>query len=109
MGGLGQYSKNQLVYNNDYGFLHMTRIFAIYNSITNLPIRQLPAYGYTEMCINCNECIKNCPAHAIHNDLNFAWVDYDRCRNYCFFGESNKFYSVKYGINEFLNNQFTKK
>lgn len=107
LAGLGQYSRNQLVYNNDYGFSYFIRIFAIHNPIIKLPLRKIPQYGYTEMCANCDECIKNCPAQAIHDEKPFSWVDYDRCRNYCFFGNSDKFFSVKYGINDFLKGKIS--
>lgn len=108
LAGLGQYSRNQLVYNTDYGFFHMTRIFSIYTPVNNLPQRNQPIYTYTEMCKNCNECIKNCPAQAIHDDKYFSWVDRVRCEDYCFFGESDKFFTVKYSINKFWNNKFSK-
>lgn len=105
--GLGQYGKNQLIYNNDFGFEHSIRLFLIYNKVYNLPKRLNPNYNQLDMCKNCNECVKNCPAHAIHGDDYPNWLDEDACRDFYAFGDHDRIVSTKYGINLFLGNKFT--
>ena len=107
MSGLGQYGKNQLVYNPVFGFEHNVRLFLIFNHITNLPLRNKPKYTYMDMCANCNECIKNCPAHALHGDDYPGWLDEDDCRQFFLYGNHEYIPSTKYGINAFLNNKFS--
>ena len=106
--GLGQYGKNQLVYNEDFGFHHTIWAFLIYNNITNLPTRKKPKYSYIELCTGCNECIKNCPAHAIHADDYPGWLDKNACQDFFLFGDHEEIPSIKQGVNLFLDNKFTK-
>lgn len=105
--GLAQYGKNQLVYNEDFGFHHTIWTFLIFNPITNLPVRKEPKYSYLDLCTNCNECIKNCPAHAIHADDYPGWLNKDACQDFFRFGDHDKVTSIKYGTNLFLGKPFT--
>ena len=107
MSGLGQYGKNQLIYTEKFGFETSIKAFYIFNPVTNLPLRNKPKYTYMDMCTNCNECIKHCPAHALHGDDYPGWLDRDLCRNFFYFGNDERFLSIKCGINEFLNNKFS--
>ena len=100
--GLGQYGKNQLVYNQDFGFHHTIWTFAVFNPVINLPIRKTVNYAYMDLCTNCNECIKNCPAHAIHADDYPGWLNRDACQDFFRFGDHEKITSIKYGTNVFL-------
>lgn len=105
--GLGQYGKNQLVYNEDFGFHHTIWSFLIYNTVINLPIRKEPNYQYLNLCNGCNECIKNCPAHAIHADEYPGWLDKDACQGFFLFGDHEYIPSIKSSINLFLGKPFT--
>ena len=107
--GLGQYGKNQLIYNEDYGFHCNILTILIFNTITNLPVRKTPKYSYMDLCTNCNECIKNCPAHAIHADDYPGWLDRMACQNFFLFGNHPFIPSTKYGINAFLGYPFSEK
>ena len=105
--GLGQYGKNQLVYNKDFGFHHSIWTFAIFNPVINLPKRNPPKYSYMDMCTDCNECIKNCPAHALHGDEYPGWLDQEACHEFFRFGDHPKVASIKYGTNLFLGKPFS--
>lgn len=106
--GLGQYGKNQLVYTKKFGFQHNIWTFGIKNSVINLPIRNTPNYHYADMCTNCNECIKNCPAHAIHGDEYPGWLDRLRCVQFYHYGDHPYITSVKYEVNKWLNHPYSK-
>lgn len=108
MAGMGQWGKNQLVYCEDYGFNTTIRTFIIYNPVINLPKRNAANFSLLSLCENCNECIKNCPAHAIHGNDTPMWLDRFACNNFYGFGDSDKVPTLKYGINLFLNNKLTK-
>lgn len=105
--GLAQYGKNQLVYNEDFGFHCNILTILIFNPVTNLPIRKEPNYSYMDLCANCDECIKNCPAHAIHADDYPGWLDRMACQNFFLFGNHNIIPSTKYGVNAFLGYPFS--
>ena len=107
MSGLGQYGKNQLIYNSEFGFHHTIWTFAIHNTVINLPKRYAPKFGYMDMCEGCNECIKNCPAHALHGDLYPGWLDKFKCQEFFQFGDHPIIPSAKYGINAFLGHPYT--
>lgn len=109
MAGLGQYGKNQLIYNQDLGFdLHL-ETYLIYNDVINLPIRDNPNYNILSLCKDCNLCALNCPAKAIHIEENGPhWLDQDACRNFYLYGDHKSIPSVKYGINLYLKNKYSK-
>lgn len=105
--GLGQYGKNQLVYNSNFGFDHSISTFLIYNPIKNLFIHSKANYNYLDLCKNCNECEKNCPVKAINcSDYPF-WLNENKCRNFYNFGEHPTIPSLKYGINAFLGHPYS--
>lgn len=105
--GLGQYGKNQLIYNKKFGFNHNIRTFLIYNPVTNLLSRDKANYNIMNMCKDCNECEKNCPAHAINcSDYPF-WLNEQQCRDFYSYGEHPTIPSLKYGINTFLNHPYS--
>jgi epoxyqueuosine reductase QueG len=91
------------VYTKKFGFHHNIWTFGIRNCVTNLPTRNIPNYYYADICNNCNECIKNCPAHAIHGDQYPGWLDRLRCIQFYHYGEHPYIPSIKYEINKFLN------
>ena len=105
--GLGQYGKNQLIYNTDFGFHHSIWTFVIYNNVINLPIRKEANYSYIDLCEGCNECIKNCPAQALHADDYPGWLDKTACQGFFQYGNHPIIPSTKYGINAFLGNKFS--
>ena len=109
MTGLGQYGKNQLIYNQDFGFDLHFETYLIYNDVINLPIRNAPNYNILSLCKDCNLCALNCPAKAIHIEKDGPyWLDRDACRNFYLYGDHDSIPSVKYGINTCLNNKYSK-
>lgn len=108
MAGLGQYGKNQLIYNEDLGFDFHFETYLIYNDVINLPLRNAPNYNILSLCENCNLCAVNCPAKAIHIEENGPhWLDQDACRNFYLYGDHDSIPSVKHGINICLNNKYS--
>ena len=107
MSGLGQYGKNQLIYNPTFGFHTDIWLFYITNPVINLPLRNKPKYTYMDMCANCNECIKHCPAHALHGDDYPGWLDIEKCMSFYNYGDHEYIPSVKYIINQFVGNKIS--
>lgn len=108
MAGLGQYGKNQLIYNQTFGFNISINTFIIYNDVINLPIRESPNYNILSLCDGCNLCAINCPAKAIHIEENGPhWLDANACRKFYMYGDHPVIPSAKYGINTFLNNKYS--
>lgn len=105
--GLGQLGKNQLVYNNNFGFHCDISIFLIYNKIFNLPIREKANFNQLNLCKNCNACQNNCPAKALHGNDNPQWINATACRNFYIYGDHSTISSLKYGINSFLKNEYS--
>lgn len=100
--GLGQYAKNSLVYHNKFQFDTHFAVFIIFNPIIDLPKRELNNFALLDQCKNCFDCQNACPVSAIHynNDNNYAWIDMNKCDNFCFFGNHNKIPSIK--LNHYL-------
>lgn len=93
--GLGQYAKNSLFYHPRFQFETHIFVAKILNPITFLPVRNKSNFNYLEQCKNCNDCFKNCPAQAIHNQNNFPWIDTEKCNNFCSYGNHDKIPSIK--------------
>ena len=106
--GLGQYGRNQLVYNNNFGFAYGIFTYFVYNSIIDLPKKPSPNYSLLNLCKNCYECIKNCPAHALHGNDYPMWLDESACQHFYWYGDHPKIPSIKYGVNKLLKNKYTK-
>lgn len=81
--GLGQWSKNSLVYNYKFGFEHHITVLAIYNNIVNLPVRKTANFNLMPFCSNCQNCIKACPIQAIYKKDNQYLVNYKLCDDFC--------------------------
>lgn len=108
LSGLGQYGKNQLIYNYSFGFEHTLNLYVIYNKVFNLPIRHKPNFQLLDLCTNCNLCEQNCPAKAIHASCEGPmWLDKESCRDFFNFSDHEYISSTKYGINAFLGYPFS--
>lgn len=105
--GLGQYGKNQLVYNQDFGFHCDISIFLIYNKVLNLPIRKEADFNQLNLCKNCNACQKSCPIQALHGNDFPSWIDANSCRQFYMYGDHPTISSLKYGINKFLETNYS--
>ncbi len=108
MAGLGQYAKNQLIYNQDFGFDNSIETYFIYNDVINLPLRNKSNYSLLSLCDRCNLCEVNCPAKAIHIEENGpCWLDAKACRSFYTYGDHPIIPSVKYIVNTFLGSPYT--
>lgn len=95
LAGLGQYGKNQLIYNYKFGFNIHIAVILLPFYLTNLPIRKKPKWNYLKQCQNCNDCAMHCPVKAIHIDSVPHWVDTFLCDNFCHFGNDKNIPSIK--------------
>jgi Pyruvate/2-oxoacid:ferredoxin oxidoreductase delta subunit len=74
LSGIGVRAKNSLIYNRKFGFQCKFVAFMFPSKIVNTP-EVKPNKNLLDLCEGCNDCIKNCPANAIHED----WVDAKAC------------------------------
>ena len=102
--GMAQYGRNQVTYDEYFGFDSQIDTFFIHNPIINLPKQNPPKWGYMDICKGCHDCANACPAHAIHNETEPAWVDGDACRDFCGVGDHDRIITVKYKLNQIFNN-----
>lgn len=102
--GMAQYGKNQVTFDEYFGFDSQIDTFFIHNPVINLPEQKAPRWGYLAICKDCHDCANACPAHAIHNETEPAWVDGDACRNFCGVGDHDRIITVKYKLNQIFNN-----
>ena len=60
--GLGEYGRNGLLINKEYG-----PRFRIGKIFTNMPVTHSTpvTFGVADLCNNCNKCVTNCPPRAI--------------------------------------------
>ena len=82
LSGLGYRAKNSLIYNRKFGFQSKICVYMFVDEIVNHENLK-PNEELLDLCNGCNDCIKNCPAGAIHEN----WVDARKCDN--FIGFSN--------------------
>ena len=77
LSGTGVRAKNSLIYNRKFGFQCKFMAFMFPSKIVNYP-EVKPDRTILDLCIGCDDCIRNCPANAIHED----WIDAKSCDNY---------------------------
>ena len=77
LSGMGVRAKNSLIYNRKFGFQCKFMAFMFPSKIVNYP-EVKPDRTILDLCIGCDDCIRNCPANAIHED----WIDAKSCDNY---------------------------
>ena len=74
LSGIGVRAKNSLIYNRKFGFQCKFMAFMFPSKIINYP-KETSNRNLLELCNGCDDCIKNCPANAIHED----WIDAKAC------------------------------
>lgn len=99
--GLGRYAKNSLFYHNKFKFETHLAVAYVGKQIIDLPERNQYNLNVLELCSNCNDCIKACPAQAIHFDQGLNWIDLQACDNFCHFGNDKKIPSLKWSLVKF--------
>lgn len=85
LSGMGIRAKNSLIYNRKFGFQSKICSFMFSSNITNVPNIK-PNRGILDLCEGCEDCIKNCPVGAIHEE----WIDAAKCDNHI--GEGIKWF-----------------
>ena len=96
LSGLGQFAKNSLLYNKDFGFDHHIGVFEIFSELIDLPNRNKANYDLLDLCNNCEDCVKACPTSAIHF-TKLPWIDTEKCDNFCHFNNTKNIPSLKEG------------
>ena len=77
LSGIGTRARNSLIYNRKFGFKCKFCAFMFVSKIVNTPEEKIN-HGLLDLCEGCDDCIKNCPAGAIHEN----WVDAKACDNH---------------------------
>ena len=98
LAGIGHRAKNSLVYNRKFGFQSKICVFMFLDEIVNHENLK-PSKELLDLCTDCNDCIKNCPVGAIHED----WIDAKKCDNFLGFGNHPTISSTKWFWYEKMN------
>ena len=92
LSGMGSVAKNSLVYNRKFGFQCKICMYAIeagdFYNLDNFTVDR----KMLDLCNDCNDCIKNCPANAIHE----TYIDAKKCDDYIGFGNDKDISSMKW-------------
>lgn len=102
--GLGQYGKNQLLYDYQFGFENHIVCILFYDEFYNFPKRPKPNWNFLPQCEGCYDCFNACPVKAIHNQQIPYWVDTVACDNFSTWGDHPTIPSMKYIWGEKLCN-----
>lgn len=89
--GLGVRAKNSLIYNKKFGFQCKLCAFTFLDDLINVPEPQINN-GQLDLCDGCDDCIRNCPANAIHEDF----IDGNACDTFVGVGNSPTQMSIKW-------------
>lgn len=103
LAGLGQIARNSLLYNEKFNFDFHIGVFSIHTEITEWPERKAPNFALLDSCLGCDDCVKACPAQAIHDQERFSWIDAKACDNFAHFNNHEYIPSIKEG---WFNSQY---
>lgn len=102
--GLGQYGKNQLLYDYCFGFDNHIVCILFFDEFDNLPEKKEPNWNFLPQCEGCFDCFNACPVKAIHNQTIPYWVDVVKCDDFSTWGDHPTIPSMKYLWGEKLCN-----
>ena len=91
LSGFGHRARNSLIYNRKFGFQCKFCAYMFVSPIINYEELE-PSTQLLDLCEGCDDCIKNCPVRAIHED----WVDASKCDNFIGFGNHPTIPSIKW-------------
>jgi len=91
LSGFGVRAKNSLVYNRKFGFQCKFCAYIFRDEIVNHDDLK-PQKGMLDLCDGCEDCIRNCPVNAIHED----WIDGAKCDNFIGYGNDPSVSSLKW-------------
>ena len=81
LAGFGHRARNSLVYNRKFGFQCKFCAYMFVPPIVNYEELE-PSTQLLDLCEGCDDCIRNCPVGAIHEE----WVDYMKCDDFIGWG-----------------------
>jgi ferredoxin len=96
LASLGQYGKNQMFHDSQFGFDNHIVCIIIFNEIYNLPKKEKPNWNFLPQCEGCLDCYNACPVKAIHNLEPPYYVEMMKCDNFCTWGNDEKIPSMKW-------------
>jgi Pyruvate/2-oxoacid:ferredoxin oxidoreductase delta subunit len=98
LSGIGVRAKNSLIYDRKFGFQCKLCAYMFAPRIINYDDLN-PQKGLLNLCDGCDDCIKKCPAEAIHED----WIDARKCDNFIGFANHPQIPSIKWFWYEKMN------
>ena len=90
--GLGVRAKNSLIYSYKFGFDCHICMISFIPEIVNYPnVDKKRNFKLWKRCDGCDDCIKHCPAKAIHySEDSPPWIDGAACENFIFYGKDER-------------------
>lgn len=89
LSGLGVRARNSLIYSYKFGFDCHIAVVRFQDIIVDIPTNKRINNELWNRCKGCDDCVKACPANAIHADKEPYWLDSAKCSNYCVFGKTD--------------------
>lgn len=90
LGGIGVRARNSLVYNYKFGFdCHYVAVM-FNDEIVDIPDYFRVNTNLWNRCQGCDDCIRACPAGAIHGTKEPFWLDAAACDNFIGFGNETR-------------------
>ena len=92
LSGMGTVAKNSLVYNRKFGFQTKFCMYVlgegVFENFEPIEVNR----GLLNLCSDCDDCIKNCPVNAIHEN----WIHAKKCDEFIAFGNHDEISSYKW-------------
>ena len=102
LSGIGSRARNSLIYNRKFGFNCKFCAYVLEDDIIDTENLK-PQKNLLDLCEGCDDCIKNCPANAIHED----WVDAESCDDFISWGDHPTIPSIKWFWYEKMKPNYT--
>ena len=103
LSGFGHRARNSLIYNRKFGFQCKFCAYMFVSPIINYEELE-PSTQLLDLCEGCDDCIKNCPVGAIHDD----WVDQQKCEDFIVCGNHPTITSKKWFWYEKMRPNYSK-
>ena len=103
LSGFAKRARNSLVYNRKFGFQCKLCCYMFGPTIVNYEQLE-PSTELLDLCEGCDDCIRNCPVGAIHED----WVDHKKCEDFMVCGNHPTITSKKWFWYEKMKPNYTK-
>ena len=103
LSGFAHRAKNSLVYNRKFGFQCKLCTYMFIPPIVNYEELE-PTTQLLDLCEGCDDCIRNCPVGAIHEDR----IDMDKCASFLVCGNHPTIPSKKWFWYEKMRPNYTR-